>query len=207
MVILPQRQTVLVAKQAAEVDLLSGGRLRLGVGLGWNAVEYEALGEDFSTRGRRCGEQVELMRKLWTEPSVTFIGRYHTVTGAGIAPLPIQRPIPVWFGASTSRAFRRAGRLGDGWFPMVGPGPKLAQARREVEQAATAAGRDPAKLGMQGQVSWNGSGEDLADGFRLWADAGATHVAVNTMNAGLTSVDEHLSVLSNAAEIAWEFRD
>jgi probable F420-dependent oxidoreductase len=206
-VILPQRQTVLVAKQAAEVDLLSGGRLRLGVGLGWNTVEYEALGEDFSTRGRRCGEQVELMRKLWTEPSVTFTGRYHTVTGAGIAPLPIRRPIPVWFGASSSRAFRRAGRLGDGWFPMVGPGRKLEQARREVEQAATAAGRDPAELGMQGQVSWNGSTEDLAGGFRMWAEAGATHVAVNTMNAGLASVDEHLSVLSTAAEIAWEFRD
>jgi probable F420-dependent oxidoreductase len=206
-VILPQRQTVLVAKQAAEIDLLSGGRLRLGIGLGWNAVEYEALGEDFSTRGRRCDEQVELMRKLWTEPSVTFAGRYHTVTGAGIAPLPIQRPIPVWFGASAPRAFRRAGRLGDGWFPMVGPGPKLEQARREVEQAATAAGRNPAELGMQGQVSWNGGTEDLADGFRMWAEAGATHVAVNTMNAGLASVDEHLSVLSTAAEIAREFRD
>src|SRR6201996_5865267 len=133
-IILPQRQTVLVAKQAAEVDLLSGGRLRLGVGLGWNAVEYGALGEDFSTRGKRSDEQVELMRKLWTEPSVTFNGRYHQVTGAGIAPLPIQRPIPVWFGAASPRAFRRAGRLGDGWFPMVGPGPKLEEARHEVEK-------------------------------------------------------------------------
>ncbi len=159
--ILPQRQTVLVAKQAAEVDLLSGGRLRLGVGLGWNAVEYEALGEDFSTRGKRCDEQVALMRKLWTEPSVTYGGRYHRVTGAGLAPLPIQRPIPVWFGASSPRAFRRAGRLGDGWFPMVGPGPKLERARQEVAQAATEAGRDPARIGMQGQVSWNGSARTL----------------------------------------------
>src|ERR1700729_2801818 len=113
-VILPQRQTVLVAKQAAEVDLLTGGRLRLGVGIGWNRVEYEALGEDFSTRGKRCDEQVELMRKLWTEPSVTFSGSYHHVTGAGLAPLPVQRPIPVWFGASSPRALRRAGRLGGG---------------------------------------------------------------------------------------------
>ena len=160
-VILPQRQTVLVAKQAAEVDLLSGGRLRLGVGLGWNAVEYEALGEDFSTRGKRCDEQVELMRKLWTEPSVTFDGDYHRVTGAGLAPLPIQQPIPVWFGASSPRAFRRAGRLGDGWFPMVGPGPKLERARQQVAQAATEAGRDPARIGMQGQVSWNGSARTL----------------------------------------------
>jgi probable F420-dependent oxidoreductase len=205
-IILPQRQAVLVAKQAAEVDLLSGGRLRLGVGLGWNAVEYEALGEDFSTRGKRSDEQVEVMRKLWTEPSVTFDGRYHQVTGAGIAPLPIQRPIPVWFGAASPRAFRRAGRLGDGWFPMVGPGPKLEEARHEVEQAAIEAGRDPASLGMQGQVSWNGSADELADGFKIWADAGATHVAVNTMKSGLASVDEHLEVLSTAAEIARDFR-
>jgi probable F420-dependent oxidoreductase len=205
-IILPQRQTVLVAKQAAEVDLLSGGRLRLGVGLGWNAVEYEALGEDFSTRGKRCGEQVELMRKLWTERSVTFNGVYHQVTGAGLAPLPVQRPIPVWFGASSPPAFRRAGRLGDGWFPMVGPGPKLDRARQQVVQAAAEAGRDPAQLGMQGQVSWNGSADDLADGLRIWAQAGATHVSINTMNAGLASVDEHLGVLSAAAEIASDFK-
>nr|MDT0525376.1 TIGR03619 family F420-dependent LLM class oxidoreductase [Streptomyces sp. DSM 41633] len=103
-IILPQRQAVLVAKQAAEVDLLTGGRLRLGVGLGWNAVEYEALGEDFGNRGKRSEEQVELMRRLWTESSVTFEGRFHQVTGAGLAPLPVQRPIPVWFGAASARA-------------------------------------------------------------------------------------------------------
>jgi probable F420-dependent oxidoreductase len=204
-VILPQRQAVLVAKQAAEVDLLSGGRLRLGVGLGWNAVEYEALGEDFSTRGKRSEEQVELMRKLWTEPSVTYHGRYHRVTGAGLAPLPIQRPIPVWFGASSARACRRAGRLGDGWFPMVGPGPKLDRAKQEVEQAATEAGRDPAQIGMGGQVSWNGNADDLAGGLRAWAEAGASHMSINTMDAGLTSVDDHLAALSAAAETAKAF--
>lgn len=116
-IILPQRQSVLVAKQAAEVDLLTGGRFRLGIGLGWNAVEYEALGETFTNRGKRSEEQVELMRRLWTERSVTFDGKYHTVTAAGLAPLPVQRPIPVWFGAASDRAFERAGRLGDGWFP------------------------------------------------------------------------------------------
>jgi probable F420-dependent oxidoreductase len=204
-VILPQRQTVLVAKQAAEVDLLSGGRLRLGVGLGWNAVEYEALGEDFSTRGKRCDEQVELMRRLWTEESVSFEGAYHRVTGAGLAPLPIQQPIPVWFGASSSRALRRAGRLGDGWFPMVGPGRKLEAARQQVEQAATDVGRDPAQIGMQGQVSWNGNTDDLAEGIRSWAQAGASHVSVNTMGAGLTTVEQHLAALTTAAEIAREF--
>jgi probable F420-dependent oxidoreductase len=203
--ILPQRQTVLVAKQAAEVDLLSGGRLRLGVGLGWNAVEYEALGEDFSNRGKRSEEQVDLMRTLWTEQTVTYHGTYHQVTGAGLAPLPIQRPIPVWFGASSPRAFRRAGRLGDGWFPMVGPGPKLEQALQEVAQAATEAGRDPAQIAMEGRVSWNGNADDLAAGLRVWADAGASHVSINTMGAGLASVDDHLRALTSAAETAREF--
>jgi probable F420-dependent oxidoreductase len=203
--ILPQRQTVLVAKQAAEVDLLSGGRLRLGVGLGWNAVEYEALGEDFSNRGKRSAEQVELMRMLWTQESVTYHGKYYQVTGAGLAPLPIQRPIPVWFGASSARACRRAGRLGDGWFPMVGPGPKLDRALHEVVQAAQEAGRDPAHIGMGSQVSWNGNADDLAGGIRVWAEAGATHVSINTMNAGLASVDDHLAALTTAAEIARDF--
>jgi probable F420-dependent oxidoreductase len=206
-VILPQRQAVLVAKQAAEVDLLSRGRLRLGVGLGWNAVEYEALGEDFSTRGKRCEEQVELMRKLWTEQTVTYHGTYHRVTGAGLAPLPVQQPIPVWFGASSPRACRRAGRLGDGWFPMVGPGPKLEQARQELAHAATEAGRDPAQIAMEGRVSWNGNANDMADGLRSWAEAGASHMSINTMGAGLASVDDHLAALTTAAEIARAFTD
>jgi probable F420-dependent oxidoreductase len=206
-VILPQRQAVLVAKQAAEVDLLSRGRLRPGVGLGWNAVEYEALGEDFSTRGKRCEEQVELMRKLWTEQTVTYHGTYHRVTGAGLAPLPVQQPIPVWFGASSPRACRRAGRLGDGWFPMVGPGPKLEQARQELAHAATEAGRDPAQIAMEGRVSWNGNAGDMADGLRSWAEAGASHMSINTMGAGLASVDDHLAALTTAAEIARAFTD
>ena len=206
-VILPQRQTVLVAKQAAEVDLLSGGRLRLGVGLGWNAVEYEALGEDFSTRGRRCEEQVDLMRKLWTEQTVTYRGSFHRVTGAGLAPLPNRRPIPVWFGASSPRACRRAGRLGDGWFPMVGPGPKLEQARQAVRQAAADAGREPADIPMEGRVSWSGNPDELVDGLRSWADAGASHVSINTMGAGLASVDDHLAALTSAAEAARGFAD
>ena len=140
--ILPQRQSVLVAKQAAEVDLLTGGRFRLGVGLGWNRVEYEALGKDFSNRGRRIAEQVTLMRRLWTEESVSFVGEFETVTGAGIAPLPNQRPIPVWFGAqvTSSVALRRVGRLADGWFPLVDPGPELEDARRIVEGAAARRG-------------------------------------------------------------------
>ncbi len=201
-VILPQRQTVLVAKQAAEVDLLSEGRLRLGIGLGWNAVEYEALGTDFGNRGRRCAEQVEVMRALWTEPTVTYRGDYHQITGAGLAPLPMQRPIPVWFGASSRPACRRTGRLGDGWFPMVAPGPQLDTALGWVRQAATDAGRNPADIAMEGTVNWRGDLEKLTGQLRRWADAGASHVSVNTMGAGLSSVDDHLAALAVAAEAA-----
>jgi probable F420-dependent oxidoreductase len=204
-IILPQRQTALVAKQAAEVDLLSGGRFRLGIGLGWNAVEYEALGQDFSTRGRRVEEQVDLLRRLWTEPSISYHGSYDRVIGAGLAPLPVQRPIPIWFGAQSDRAYRRAGRLADGWFPQVPPGPKLDEARSVVEQAAVEAGRDPARIGMEGRVSWRGSPEKLAEHAATWRAAGATHVSLNTMGAGLGAVDNHLSVLETAAEILKPF--
>jgi probable F420-dependent oxidoreductase len=199
-VILPQRQTALVAKQAAEVDILCGGRLRLGVGLGWNEVEYEALGKTFSDRGRRVEEQVELLRRLWTERSVTFQGTYEHVTGAGLAPLPVQRPIPVWFGAQSPPAYRRAGRLGDGWLPQVPPGPKLDEARAIVDQAARDAGRDPAALGMEGRVTWGDKGvAKLAEQVGRWSAAGASHVSVNTMGAGLATVDDHLRALGEIA--------
>jgi probable F420-dependent oxidoreductase len=198
-IILPQRQSVLVAKQAAEVDLLTGGRFRLGVGLGWNAVEYEALGEKFTNRGRRSEEQVEVMRKLWSERSVSFTGKYHTVTGAGLAPMPVQRPIPVWFGAASDRAYERAGRLGDGWFPMMDPGPGLDYAREQVQRAATAAGRDAEGLGMEGRASWTGDRDKVADNIAAWRSVGATHLSVNTMSAGLANVDDHLAVLEQVA--------
>jgi probable F420-dependent oxidoreductase len=204
-IILPQRQTALVAKQAAEVDLLTGGRFRLGVGLGWNAVEYEALGKDFTTRGRRADEQVELLRRLWTEPSVTFDGADERVTGAGIAPLPVQRPIPIWFGAQSPAAYRRAGRLGDGWFPQVPPGPALDEARVIVDEAAVAAGRDPSTLGVEGRASWTGDMGDLVAATDRWEQSGATHLSINTMRAGLSAVDDHLAVLAIvAAEIGPE---
>jgi probable F420-dependent oxidoreductase len=199
-IILPQRQSALAAKQAAEVDLLTGGRLRLGVGLGWNAVEYEALGKDFSNRGRRIEEQVALMRRLWTEQSVTFEGSYERVTAAGLAPLPVQRPIPVWFGAQSARAYERVGRLADGWFPQVPPGPRLDEAHSIVAAAARGAGRDPATLGMEGRVSWTKDGAaKFEDHVGRWRDAGATHMSVNTMGAGLGAVDGHLAVLAEAA--------
>ena len=199
-IILPQRQTALVAKQAAEVDLLSGGRLRLGVGIGWNAVEYEALGQDFGTRGKRSAEQVDLLRRLWTEPSVTFDGTFDTVTGAGLAPLPVQRPIPIWIGAASSAGYRRIGRLADGWFPMMAPGPRLDEALAEIARGATEAGRDPATIGMEGRARWAGDDEAVAAQIAAWSEAGATHLSVDTMGAGLTHVDQHLDVLARIAE-------
>ena len=202
-IILPQRQTALVAKQAAEVDLLAGGRFRLGVGLGWNAVEYEALGQRFDRRGRRLTEQIGLLRRLWTEASVTHAGEFDTITGAGLAPAPVQRPIPVWIGGSSDAAYRRMGRLADGWFPQVRPGEDLDRARAVIAAAAEAAGRDPEALGMEGRVGW--LPDDPAKFERQvgrWRDAGASHLGINTMGAGLDGVDAHLAALARAAEVA-----
>jgi probable F420-dependent oxidoreductase len=199
-IILPQRQTVLVAKQAAEVDLMTGGRFRLGVGVGWNALEYEALGEDFGNRGRRSDEQIELMRRLWTDRSVTFDGHFHRTTAVGIAPKPIQRPIPVWLGARSAPGYRRAGRIADGWFPMVAPGPALDAALAEVRQAAVAAGRDPDSIGMEGRLDWQGDVDGVVAQLNLWAAAGASHVSLNTMDTGLATVDDHLAALSAVAD-------
>jgi probable F420-dependent oxidoreductase len=198
-IILPQRQTALVAKQAAEVDLLTGGKFRLGVGLGWNPVEYEALGKNFTDRGRRMAEQVRLMRQLWTQRSVTFAGEHETVTGAGLAPLPVQRPIPVWFGAASRPAYRRVGRLADGWFPQMPPDSRLEDARQVIAQAAAEADRDPASIGMEGRVSWRDA-DRLVDHVGRWRAAGASHVSVNTMGSGLGGVDGHLAALTEAAE-------
>ena len=201
-IILPQRQTVLVAKQAAEADLLTGGKFRLGVGIGWNRVEYEALGQDFSTRGRRLEEQITLLRRLWTEQTVTFSGTFDRITGAGLAPMPVQRPIPVWVGAQSPRGYRRAGRLADGWFPQMAPGPQLSEARRIVTESAVQAGRDPASVGMEGRLRWQQDRHELAAAMRQWQHAGATNLSVNTMGAGLKTVDDHLAALAMAAEAA-----
>ena len=198
-IILPQRQTALVAKQAAEVDLLTGGRFRLGVGLGWNHVEYAALGKSFTDRGRRSEEQIELLRLLWSRHSVTFAGQHESVTGAGISPLPVQRPIPVWMGGKSQPAYRRIGRLADGWFPTLPPGPLLDDARGVVEHAARSAGRDPAALGMDGRLFYRGDPDQLRVGSEAWRKAGATHLTITTMGAGLTTVDDHLRALEKSA--------
>jgi probable F420-dependent oxidoreductase len=199
--VLPQRQTTLVAKQAAQVDLLAEGRFRLGVGLGWNPVEYESLGQDFGTRGRRVEEQVNLMRRLWTQRSVSHRGEFDALPGVGIAPLPVQRPIPIWMGVSKPVAFRRVGRMADGWFPKVVPGPGLDEARGIVEAAAIEAGRDPTTIGMEGRAAWKpATGIDrLVSEIEAWDVAGATHLNVVTVYAGLSGVDQHLHLLEQIA--------
>jgi probable F420-dependent oxidoreductase len=195
-IILPQRQTVLVAKQAAALDLLSGGRLRFGIGIGWNPVEYEALGEDFSNRGRRSEEQIELLRKLWTQELVTFDGRWHKVTDAGINPLPVQRPVPIWFGGGDERALRRLARLGDGWFPLLPPDENCKAAIEKIRSYAKDAGRDPNSIGIEGRIAYGQvSPESWLKDLEAWKKLGATHVSVNTMKAGLTSPSAHIEAL------------
>jgi probable F420-dependent oxidoreductase len=182
-IILPQRQTVLVAKQAAELDLLSRGRLRLGVGIGWNPVEYEALGMGFTTRGRRMEEQIGLLRRLWTEPSVDFEGEFDVIHGAGLTPLPLQRPIPIWIGAGTSEVgLRRIGRLADGYLAQNNPSRgTLAREQLElVREAAREAGRDPASLGVQGLLPTEGKSRDeIRRTAELWRELGATHLTID----------------------------
>ncbi len=199
-VILPQRQTALVAKQAAEVDLLTGGRFRLGVGVGWNRVEYDALDKDFTTRGRRMEEQIALLRQLWTERSVSFDGRFESVRGAGLSPLPVQRPIPVWMGASSPAVFRRVGRVADGWFPMMQPGDKLEEALEHVRAGAAEVDRDLTTLGMEGRLEVGRiDADELVRRTQGWRDAGATHLTLNTMRADLATVDDHIAALRAAA--------
>ena len=193
--VLPQRQTALVAKQAAQVDLLSGGRLRLGVGVGWNWVEYEALGMDFHGRGKRLEEQIALMRELWSKPEVTFKGGFQTVTAAGLNPLP-RRRIPVWIGATADVGLRRAARIADGWQSELELGPpledNLARLRRYLEEER----RDPSTFGFAGEVGCGKDNIDQALGeVRAWVALGATHVSVTTMSRGLTGPDEHLALL------------
>ena len=195
-IILPQRQSVLVAKQAAALDVLSKGRLRLGIGIGWNAVEYEALGEDFKNRGRRSEEQVDVLRKLWTRQLVTYNGQWHKITDAGINPLPVQRPIPIWFGGTDERALRRLAKLGDGWFPQMGPDEKCQAAIEKIRAYAKEAGRDPDQIGIEGRMHYDkGSAETWVKELEAWKKLGATHVSLNTMKAGLTSPAAHIEAI------------
>ncbi len=202
--ILPQRQTALVAKQAAQLDLLSGGRLRFGVGLGWNAVEYEALGQDFRARGRRIREQAELLRLLWTEELVTFEGEFDIVREAGLNPLPVQRPIPLWFGAFEERAVRRAAQLADGWFlnPRMRPTEEDGQLIHRFRQWVGEAGRDPARVGIDATIHHgDGDAARWTEELSRWRALGVTHVTFRTMDAGLGSIDRHIEAFRRFKEI------
>lgn len=199
--ILPQRQTALVAKQLAEIDILSGGRLRVGVGIGWNDIEFDALGQNFKKRARRIEEQVAVMRRLWTERVVSFDGEFDTIDAAGINPLPVQRPIPIWFGAFTEPAIRRAGRLADGLImnPRVTPNDSAPDHKRMLHEAAAEAGRDPSTLGLDVTIFTEGRGQNaIRDDYEAWRGLGATHVTVRTMTAGYATVKQHLNALEDA---------
>jgi probable F420-dependent oxidoreductase len=196
--ILPQRQTALVAKQAAELDLLTGGRLRLGVGVGRNWMEYEALNEDFTNRGARIEEQVDLLRRLWTDELVTFDGRWHHLDRIGLNPMPVQRPIPIWMGSYVGqvveKVIRRIARLADGWFPQFPPNDELAALVERFRGYAWEAGRDPAEIGIECGMTIKSTDSPerwyaLAERFR---DVGATHLRVITAGGGFTDPAAHL---------------
>ena len=203
-IILPQRQTVLVAKQAACVDVLSGGRLRLGVGTGWNEIEYEALGENFKNRGRRSEEQIDLLRRLWKDEAISFDGEWHKVTDAGLNPLPAKRHIPIWLGGLAPAVIDRVGRIADGWFPKSQPGEAPTDEVRSdvanIHESAIAAGRDPSAIGVEPRIRLSEIPRNQWSAVTgAWRAAGATHLSVITMDAGL-DVDAQIEQLRDYAE-------
>jgi probable F420-dependent oxidoreductase len=196
--ILPQRQTALVARQAADVDLLSGGRLRLGVGIGWNQVEYEALGQDFRTRGAREEEQIRLLRRLFTEPVIDFSGRFDRIDRAALVPKPA-RSIPIWLGGSGDAAFERAARLADG-FIFGGGSTRAIDAWRQLRDRVSGLGRPAEDFGADYMARATGDVRELAAEIDAWREAGGTHVSVITMGLGLDSADGHLDYLASVAD-------
>jgi len=193
-IILPQRQTALVAKQVADLDRLSGGRLRLGIGTGWNAVEYEALNEDFHNRGKRQEEQVALMRELWKSSVVDFHGKYHNVTLAGLKPLP-GRQIPIWFGGGNEAVLKRAARIGDGYMPLFAPNDDGKAAMERLRGYLREAGRDPSDFGIEGFTNAGAEPEKWGAQLESWREMGATHVSVRTMGAGLTTPQAQIDAI------------
>jgi probable F420-dependent oxidoreductase len=200
--ILPQRQTGVVAKQAAEVDLLSGGRLRLGVGVGWNHVEYESLGADWKTRGARQAEQIKVMRRLWTEDLVTFTGRFHNLQSVNIVPPPVQRPIPVWFGGSSDAVVKRAAMLGDGWMPIMAPDAQAEAKLETLRGHLKAFDRDPATFGLEGWLRMHEANPDLwASAAAGWRRLGAQMVMLYPMYR-MPKFDEQIETLRRFKEVA-----
>ena len=195
--ILPQRQTALVAKQAAAVDVLSAGRLRLGVGVGWNAVEFEALGERFTNRGARIEEQIEVLRALWARDLVTIAGQWHQVTDAGLNPLPPRRTIPIWMGGESEPVVRRTARLADGWMPHFRPGPEAQAIVDRLHGLIRAAGRDPAAFGIEGRMTLAQVPPEQREAeLAAWRKMqGISHLCIHTVGLGLKTPDEHVQAL------------
>ena len=202
-IILPQRQTTLVAKQAATLDLLSGGRLRLGIGIGWNPVEYEALGEDFSNRGRRSEEQVELLKALWSEELLTYEGRYHKITDAGLNPLPPGNSIPIWFGGTSDPVLRRVAEIGDGWMPVGRPDDSRKEMIEKLTGYLEKASRSITDIGIESWITLNGlSDSDVEEEIAGWKRLGATHLSVNTMNSGMKFPGDHIKAIEKFLKMA-----
>jgi probable F420-dependent oxidoreductase len=195
--ILPQRQTALVAKQAAAVDVLSAGRLRLGVGVGWNAVEFEALGERFTNRGARIEEQIAVLRALWARDLVTIEGQWHRVTDAGLNPLPPRPTIPIWMGGESEPVVRRAARLADGWMPHFRPGPEAQAIVDRLHGLIHEAGRDPAAFGIEGRMTLAQVPPERREAeLSAWRKMqGITHLCIHTVGLGLKTPAEHVRAL------------
>lgn len=193
--ILPQRQTVLVAQQAANVDLLSRERLRLGVGIGWNYVEYDALGQDFKTRAKRFEEQVDFLRKLWQTPVLTFEGRFDHIDRAGINPLP-RRQIPLWIGGHSEVAYERGARIGDG-FIFAADGERGVEALERVRHHLAANQRGEASFGTELLALFAKTEQEAADHLRMFRDAGGSHGSIRTTDKGLGSnIDAHIDYMA-----------
>jgi probable F420-dependent oxidoreductase len=200
-IILPQRQTALFAKQAATLDVLCEGRLRLGVALGWNKVEYIALNENFHNRGQRFEEQIHALRQLWTKPLVTYKGKWHTIPDAGLNPLPIQQPIPLWFGGHADPVLQRVAKLADGWLPNYRTPQDAAEAFVKLKAYLAKEGRLWKDLGIEPRIRYEkGNQAEWRRLAQAWADAGATHLTVITMGTGFTTAKEHLQAIQDYAQ-------
>ena len=207
--ILPQRQTVLVAKQAAEVDVLSGGRLRLGIGVGWNSVEFEALGEEFHNRGARSAAPIDVMRALWTQEVVDYHGKWHNISHAGLNPLPVQRPIPVFLGAGSSATptiaepvLKRVARIADGWCPNFGPDERGRAYVEKVHGYMLEMGRDSDKLQLDGRLRTSGKQpEDWIDEAKAWEELGARYLSIENRQGGLKTAGEHIEAMRRFKDV------
>lgn len=198
--VLPQRRTALVAKQAAQLDVLSEGRLRLGVANGWNEPEFVGMGADFDSRARRIEEQIDVVRRLWTEETVEFDGEYHTLPGVGINPRPVQPRLPVWLGGMAPPVIDRVARLAEGWIPELEPGDRAATYFDRLRSRARAHDRDPGEIGIQARLKLSPeSPQQWAEGVEAWAELGAEYVAINPLYNGLEG-PEHVEFLERVAD-------